>query len=164
MEHYHLRRSEKTIADLDELYEVIAGQKYLTLALCREDEPYLVTLSYGFDRERNCFYFHCAGEGKKMDFWRANPTVWGQIVEDHGYLPGHCNHAFRSVQFRGQVSFLKDVEEKRRALSLMVEQLEPDPETVKAQMLGQKRVCAVTVGKIAIEGMSGKQNGLGKGG
>ena len=123
---YHLRRQEKALTTREALLEIIHSQRYLTLALCKEGQPYLVTVNYGFDPATECFYFHCAGEGKKMDYLRANPRVWGQILADDDYLPGECDHAFRSVHFEGRAALLTDREAKRQALRLMIDQLEPD--------------------------------------
>ncbi|MBN1486151.1 MAG: pyridoxamine 5'-phosphate oxidase family protein, partial [Anaerolineae bacterium] len=128
MSPYHLRRSEKEIKDEYKLLRIIQGQQFMTLAMAYNDEPYLVTLNYGFDAEEQCFYFHCAHEGKKRDYLARNPIVWGQILEDHGYVATECEHAFRSVHFRGQVTFLEAEDDKRIALELMIDQLEPDPE------------------------------------
>ncbi len=158
MSTYHLRRQEKTIADQDELVAIIRGQKYLTLALCYNDEPYLVSLNYGFDAAARCFYVHCAGEGKKIDILRANPAVWGQVIEDRGYQDARCDHWFRSVHFKGRVSFVDDIEEKRAALHLMIDALEPDPAPVGQRLITAKSLRSVTVLKIAVESWSGKQN------
>jgi len=159
MQTYHLRRSEKAIANPTEMWAIIAGQKYMTLALCKDNMPYLVTVNYGYDQATGCLYFHCAGEGKKMDCLRANPAVWGQIIEDNGYLDGKCDHAFRTVQFGGHVTFLKDAKEKRHALSLMIDRLESDPEAVIAQQITDKALERVTIGRVHIEMMTGKANG-----
>ena len=158
MAEYHLRRSEKAITDHQELAEIIKGQKYMTLALCHENEPYLVAMNYGFDEAESCLYFHCANEGKKVDILHQNPLVWGQIMEDCGYLPGKCDHAYQSVEFKGTVTFLISRETKRHALELMIDQLEPDPETVKQRFQKVDAFDNTTVGKIHIETMSGKRN------
>lgn len=155
---YHLRRSEKAITDPAEMWAIIAGQKFVTLALCKENIPYLATVNYGYDQVAGCLYFHCAGEGKKMDYLRANPTVWGQIVEDNGYQDGKCDHAFRSVQFQGHVTFVEDIEEKRRALSLMIDRLESDPEAVKVKLITPKALEKVMIGQLHIDTMTGKAN------
>ncbi|HOU13481.1 MAG TPA: pyridoxamine 5'-phosphate oxidase family protein [Anaerolineae bacterium] len=160
MQTYHLRRSEKEISDPTVMWDIIAGQKYMTLALCKDNVPYLATVNYGYDQAAGCLYFHCAGEGKKMDYLRANPSVWGQIVEDNGYLDGKCDHAFRAVQFQGRVVFVHAVEEKRHALALMIDRLESDPAAVKARLVTDKAAERVTIGKVIIEGMSGKVNGV----
>ena len=158
MDTYHLRRSEKEITDPDQLLAIIRGQRYMTLALCKDNVPYLVTVNYGYDATENCFYFHCAAEGKKRDYLAANPVVWGQIIEDAGYQDGKCDHAFRTVQFRGAVTFLEANEEKRRALHLMIEQLESDPEAVKRQQVTAGAVGRVVIGRIAVAEMYGKSN------
>jgi len=158
MQVYHLRRSEKAITDPVEMWAIIAGQKYVTLALCKNNTPYLATVNYGYDQAAGCLYFHCAGEGKKMDYLRANPTVWGQIIEDNGYRDGKCDHAFRSVHFQGRVTFVEDAEEKHRALSLMIDRLESDPAAVKARLVTDKALEKVMIGQVHIETMTGKAN------
>lgn len=160
MQTYHLRRSEKEIIDPTAMWAIIAGQKTMTLALCKDNMPYLVTVNYGHDQAGSCLYFHCAGEGKKMDYLQANPVVWGQVLEDHGYLDGKCDHAFRTVQFEGRVTFVEDTEEKRRALSLMIDQLESDPEAVKARQATSRAVERVTIGKVVVGALTGKVNGV----
>jgi len=154
---YHLRRKEMAIDDPQQMAEIIRGQQYMALALCKDNEPYLVTMNYGFDEERRCFYFHCAQRGKKMDYLAANPVVWGQITEDRGLVAGQCDYAYRTVQFRGRVEFLEDLEAKRQALSLMIEQLESEPEPLKARLLQAARLEKVTVGCIWIQEMTGKR-------
>ena len=116
MTDYHFHHPEKMFTDRAELLEIIGGQRLMTLAMAVDGQPYLITVNYGFDAEANCFYFHCAPEGKKLDYLRANPNVWGQVVENRGYVTGKCDHAYRSVHFAGQVDFLEDEEEKRAAL------------------------------------------------
>lgn len=160
MKSYHLRRAEKGISDPTTLEEIIRGQKYLDIAMCKDNTPYLVTLSYAYDATRRCCYFHCASAGKKIDYLQANPIVWGQILEDHGYDEGKCNHAFRSVHFQGQVTFVDDNEEKLYALNLMIEQLESHPQAVKNAQINPSSVKKVTIGKIHIETLSGKTNGI----
>jgi nitroimidazol reductase NimA-like FMN-containing flavoprotein (pyridoxamine 5'-phosphate oxidase superfamily) len=157
---YHFHHPEKMFTDRTELLEVIAGQRLMTLAMAAEGQPYLVTVNYGFDAERNCFYFHCAPEGKKIAYLRANPNVWGQVIEDHGYLTGKCDHAFRSVHFEGRVAFLEAEEEKSEALALMIRQLEPDPAPLLERLLTHARLAKTTVGRVAVLEMTGKHHRL----
>ncbi len=155
---YHQRRPEKTITGEREMIEVIKGQKIMTLAMARDNEPYLATVNYGFDEAQRCFYFHCSRLGKKADFLKANPVVWGQVLEEGGYLPGECNHAFRTVQFRGRVEFLDRDEDKRRALNVMIEHLEPDPEPVKQRFIKPDSLAKVALARVQIEEMTAKRN------
>ena len=158
MESYHqLRRKEQEIKDKAELKAILAKTKYVTVAMCRDNEPYLVTLSHGFDEKRNAIYFHCAFEGKKIDFLKANHRVWGQALVDRGYVQGDCDHLFTTVQFSGRVSFVDDNAEKRRALAVMIRQLENEPEKVLAAKVSDVAVAKTCIGRIDIDFLSGKR-------
>jgi nitroimidazol reductase NimA-like FMN-containing flavoprotein (pyridoxamine 5'-phosphate oxidase superfamily) len=155
---YHPRRPENAITNNTELLEIIRGQKYMTLAIAFENEPYLATMNYGYDTDSKCFYFHCAPTGRKVDYLKANPLVWGQIIEDRGYLMGDCNHSYRTVQFKGRVEFLTDPEEKRQALYLMITQLENEPKPEKKRALSEADLARTAVVKVRVLEMSGKMN------
>lgn len=158
MPDYHLRRAEKELKDPAELRAVLLRQRHLTIAMCRAGEPYLVTLSHAYDEARNCLYFHCAPEGKKIDFLKENPSVWGQVVEDLGYNQNECDHAFRSVHIKGRVEMLRTLDEKKHALSLMIGRLEDRPDEVRRRLIVDGKLEKVAVGKITIEAMTGKAN------
>lgn len=157
MEPYHLRRKEKALEDPEALKRILRTQKHVTMALCKDNEPYLVTMNHGYDEAENCLYFHCAPAGKKLAFLRANPRVWGQALEDLGYLDGECDHAYRTVHFSGTAEFVEDYDQKRRALEIMIDQLEPNPGPVKERTLEPSRVRGVGILRVKIEFMSGKE-------
>jgi len=157
MEPYHLRRSDKAIDDPESLAEVLLSTRWISLAMCSGNEPYLVVLNHGFDRERGCLYFHCAPKGRKIEVLKENPRVWGMAVDDRGYLHGKCDHAYRSVMFGGNVTILERGGDKLHALEIMIRQQERDPDPVIAEQLTEKRVAATTIGRIDIEVMTGKQ-------
>ncbi len=157
MQQYHQRRAAQVIDDPAEQREIIEAGVHLTFAMAVGNEPYLATVNYGYDEVEQCFYFHCNAVGRKARMLREQPVVWGQILDDQGYLPGRCLHAFRTVQFRGKVTFLQDAAEKRRALHLMIDQLEPDPQAAKAAFVDDKSVARVAIGRIAVEGFTAKR-------
>ena len=159
MESYHgMRRKEKAISDPAEMRAILKGAPYIVVALCRDNEPYLATLSHGYDEARNAIYFHCARAGKKIDFLKANDRVWGQAIDDRGYVQGKCDHRFASVQFGGRVTFIESSAEKRRALEVMIRQLEREPEKVLVEQINDAAVRKVCIGRIDIEIMSGKRS------
>jgi len=158
MEKHHLRRDDRELTNGDEIDRILTTRPYVTVAACRDGEPYLVVLTHGYDAGQRRLYFHCAADGKKIDFMKANPRVWGIAVEDLGYLDGACDHAYRTAMFGGLVGFVEDEEEKRRALELMIGQRESDPERVKAALLEPRRIGEITIGRIDIEQISGKQS------
>lgn len=153
-----LRRKEKKIRDRNEMLDVIRNAKYITLAMCEDNMPYLVTLSHGYDAERNAIYFHCAKEGKKIDILRKNNVVWGQALLDKGYVSGKCNHLFAATDFRGRVYFVADNEEKRHALVTMIRQLEPNPDETIKKLMTDKALNDVNIGRIDLDYMSGKKS------
>ena len=93
---------------------------------------------------------------KKVDFLRANPRIWGQIVDDRGYMAGKCSHAYRCLMFWGQAEFVQDAVEKRRALVLMCEQLEPNPASVAHKLVGPFDNVAIL--RLRVEGMTAKES------
>jgi nitroimidazol reductase NimA-like FMN-containing flavoprotein (pyridoxamine 5'-phosphate oxidase superfamily) len=157
-EQYHLRRIERDMPDRADQLAVLHGQKYLSLAMARDNRPYLVSLNYAFSEEENCFYVHSAPQGRKIDMLRANPHVWGQVIEDRGYIAGQCSHAYRSVMFEARAEFVADLAEKRRALALMI--LHADPEAAAAlqdRLVATSDLTQVTVIRLVVVSMGGKQ-------
>lgn len=152
---YHVRRKDKEITEEADLKKILKSAKYVTLAMSMNNEPYLVSLSYGYDEERDALYFHCAEEGKKLDYIRSNRTVWGQALLDYGYSDGNCTHIYASVHFRGEVTLLQGLDEKRQAMECMMMHLESDPE---ARRFNSEKLEETALGRIDIEYMTGKKS------
>lgn len=153
-----MRRKEKRINNINDIKKILSTTQYITLAMCQDNHPYLVTLSHGYDKRQNCLYFHCAAEGRKIDILKANNVVWGQTFVDLGYAHGRCDHLYISVHFRGEVNFIEDMKEKRHALCVMIKQLENNPQEVMAKQLGEDSVRKVVIGRIDIKGLWGKKS------
>jgi hypothetical protein len=152
-----MRRRDKEITEEAVLKRILKSAKYVTIAMSMNNQPYLVSLSHGYDEERNCIYFHCASEGKKLDFLRANNTVWGQALLDYGYIQGECDHDFASVHFKGKVTFITNLDEKLQAIKIMKSQLDQNPDAL-ADKLKNKKLENVTLGRIDIDFMTGKKS------
>ncbi len=126
--------------------------------MCKDNTPYLVTLTHGYDPEKHAIYFHCAQEGKKIDILKSNNVVWGQALVDKGYVSGKCDHLYATTQFKGAVTFIKDIGEKRHALTTMINQLEAEPEKVINEQINAESLKKVNIGKIDITHLSGKKS------
>ena len=126
-------RDDKEITDEETLKEILKTAQYVTLAMVKDNEPYLVSVSHGYDEENHCIYIHRAKKGKKLDFMSANPAVWVQALLDHGYVEIECSHSYASVMFSGKVSFIEDKKERWAAISLMNRQLDPNAEDMIAK-------------------------------
>ena len=155
---YHLRRQDKEIKDPEKLKKILHETDYVTIALVKDSEPYLVSLSHAYDDAENCIYFHSASEGKKLDYMKASPVVWGQAILDHGYHKGQCSHLYASVMFKGKIEFIEDTETKRSVFRMMVNHIEPDPESIMDRMVNSEGIPSTVVGRISIEYMSGKKS------
>ena len=153
---FHVRRKDREVTDSDALKAVLKTTKYVTIALCMNNEPYLVSLSHGYDEKRNCLYFHCADEGKKLLYMKANSRVWGQAVLDYG-VTDECDYAYKSVHFKGTMSLIDDLSEKQHAMEVLVRQLSETPEEKLAKIKPEK-LAKTAMGKIDITYMSGKQH------
>jgi nitroimidazol reductase NimA-like FMN-containing flavoprotein (pyridoxamine 5'-phosphate oxidase superfamily) len=153
---FHVRRKDREITDSDALKQVLKSTKYVTIALCMDNEPYLVSLSHGYDEPRNCLYFHCADEGKKLVYLKANSKVWGQAVQDYG-VTDECDYAYTSVHFKGTVSLIEDLREKQHAMEVMVRQLSENPEEKLAKIRPEK-LAKTTMGRIDVSYMTGKKH------
>ncbi len=152
-----LRRKDKEITNPSEVKMVLQEARYVTVAMSLGDEPYLATLSHGYDEARNCLYFHCAPEGKKVDVLRVNPRVWGQALVDGGYQQGSCDHLYRTAQFSGIVTFVEDQAEKEHALRVMITHLDDYPEKVIKDQITQHSTSRILVGRIDIDQLTGKK-------
>ncbi len=139
MVRYHIRRKEKEITDDKEIQAIIKDGKFTSISMSKENEPYIVTLSYGYDQVKNALYFHCSTEGQKIDFIKANQQVCGTIIEDNGYEEG-CGQAFRSVVYRGTITIITEIEEKKHGFVILIDHLEKNPNETKKKLLNSEDV------------------------
>jgi len=155
---YHLHnRPDREITSAEEIAELLKKGKYVTIALCRDNEPYLVTLSYGYDSANNALYFHTAHEGMKMDFLKANPDVCASIIDDGGYIQDECKHPFKTLIIRGTLNVVHDLEEKRYGMHVLLNHLEEKPSVVQHLMLESEGLFSkMAVLKLEIQELHGK--------
>ena len=138
------------------MQQVLKATKYVTVAFCMKDEPYLVSVSHGYDQAKNCLYFHCAPEGKKLVYAKANNRVWGQAVLDYG-VTDDCDYAYTSVHFSGKISLIEDLAEKQHAMEVLVRQVSLGPEE-RLSKIKPEKLAKITMGRIDIEYMTGKKH------
>lgn len=126
-----MQKKEREILDKIILSEIMKNGKFSTISMCRNDEPYIVTLSYGFDEINNCLYFHSAQKGLKLEYLKENQKVCGTILEDLGYIKSDCSHKYRSIVFWGDMTIVENLDEKKHAFDILLNQLEDNPSKVK---------------------------------
>jgi hypothetical protein len=157
MPRHHINKKEREITDPAALEEILKRGKYAVIALCRKNEPYIVTLSCGYDAGKKALYFHTAHQGLKLEYIRANPAACGTIIEDRGYIMGECAHGYRSVVIYGKIVEVEDLDEKKHGLDIMLNQLEEQPDVVKKKSLKDDRsYTRAVILRLDIEDMTGK--------
>ena len=159
---YHSRKgAERAIDDADTIWEIIGKAKYVMLSMVTEyGQPYCVAISHGYDREKNCLYFHTGFKGKKIDALKSNPRVCAFALDDEGYVYGRCHHEYRSVICYGTIHQIEGREEKLTALKTMyrcLEKTEADAEeAMRVRKLDDMPLTNVNMLRMDIDGFSGK--------
>jgi len=157
MLHHPMRRKKKEITDSQEMQGIIHASQVMRLALCRENEPYVVPLSFGYDG--TSLFFHCASEGLKLDILRKNPRVCCLFEHDLAFEPkgdDPCawGFAFATVIVHGEAERIKEPAEKLAALQVITDHYSTNGERVPADKIEK-----VEVWKIGILEMTGKRAG-----
>lgn len=140
MQRFHLQKKEREIKDPNEIFSIIKNGKYTTIAMCRNNEPYIVTLSYGYDEVKNALYFHSRLKGLKYEIIKENHPVCATIIEDKGYIVNDCAHAFRSVIIWGKMYFVETLEEKKHGMDILLKHLEENPDKIKQESLANDKI------------------------
>lgn len=70
--------------------------------------------------------FHCAREGRKIDYLTLRPQAAFVVVEDAAMLPDKFSTAYASAMVSGRVAIVDDPEAKRELLKFFVQKLAPD--------------------------------------
>ena len=121
-----MRRAEREVTELNQLEEILRECQVVRIGAQDQEGLFVVPVNFGHAVEdgRHVFYFHGAGEGRKVDLIRQ--TGWACVEMDEGYqlhrAEAACGHsaAFRSIIAEGPVVILEDLEEKRHALALIM--------------------------------------------
>jgi nitroimidazol reductase NimA-like FMN-containing flavoprotein (pyridoxamine 5'-phosphate oxidase superfamily) len=151
-----VRRKHQEITDKNLLNEAIAQAQVLRLGLCKDDKPYVVPLSFGY--EGDFIYFHCAKKGMKIDYLKANPAVCFELESAadlirHESKACEFNFSYRSVIGFGEAIEIAGMDEKRKALKIIMAHYSDKEWDFPLPML-----LAVGVWKIRIASLSGKQS------
>ena len=121
-----VRRSDRGIKDMAEILTIIKKCDVCRLALCEDNVPYMVPMSYGFEHTDNklTLYFHCAKEGKKLDIISRNPVAWFEMDCSHRMIEGTdpCGYTmeYECVMGCGRISFCTEKSEKITALTYLM--------------------------------------------
>lgn len=154
------RRKDRAVTDLKQIIRIIDQAKILHLGLVDSGFPYIVPLHYGYEYDSNrdmfIFYMHGAKTGRKIELLRNNSNVCVELETDveldsAGDIPCEYGSFYSSVIGQGCASIVDGIEEKKRALNLLMEN-----QTGRTFEFTEKMVAAVAVIKIEIKEYTAK--------
>jgi len=126
------------------------------LGVSYESMVYIIPMSFGYvDR---VLYFHSGAEGLKLLILKENPKACFEVDIDTEVIPSEhgCNWSMRyqSVIGFGEVEFIEDLEEKRKALQIIMQQYGED-----LKMVEDVELSGITIFKLVVSSMTGKKSG-----
>ena len=152
-----MTKRERQITDEAQIMDILDKGKVLHLGLAVDNEPYVVPMNYGYTHEdgKLVIYLHSAVRGKKLDMIRANPKVFFEIDCDmipfEGTLPCQYGVAYSSLMGKGRARLVEDVEEKKKAMSILMK-----TQTGKDFTFEDRLVSIVAVIRIDVEAYTAK--------
>lgn len=113
---------------------MMRNAEYGTLALSSDEIPYSVPIN--FVHEDSIIYFHGSQSGRKKQIIKANPKVSFSIVENFSIIASYfsskeelacpATQFFKSISIDGEVKIVEDKDEKIKALTLLMQKLQPE--------------------------------------
>ena len=150
-----MRRTDKEIQDRSSIDRIISKAEVCRLGLCKDNMPYIVPVSFGYDGE--CIYFHTACEGMKIDYLDSNDKISFELEHDVKIIPhdAPCNWSFSfySVIGFGTVEEITDPRLKARALGRILEHYSKEEWNLTETPLDKTRLW-----RIVIDRVTGKQS------
>ena len=159
-----LTKRERQVTDKAQILHILDTAKVLNLGLSVNDEPYVVPMTYGYTMidDKLTLYLHSAVKGKKLDMVQANPKVFFSMDCDRmpfeGRVPCQYGMVYSSIMGRGTATLVDDVEEKKRAMSILMK-----TQTGKDFTFEDRLVTIVTVIRIDVAEYTAKHRPLPEG-
>ena len=156
-----MTKRERQVTDPKQIQEILDKGMVLHLGLCVDNEPYVVPMNYGYTMENGklVIYLHSAVRGKKLDMIGANPKVFFAIDCDRqpfdGVKPCQYGLVYSSVMGKGIAQIVDDVEEKKKAMSILMK-----TQTGKDFTFEDRLVSIVAVIRIDVEEYTAKHRPL----
>ena len=151
-----MRRTDKEITEQKAMDEIMKKAQVCRLGVSYESTVYIIPMSFGYvDR---VLYFHSGAEGLKLLILKENPKACFEVDIDTEVIPSEhgCNWSMRyqSVIGFGEVEFIEDLEEKRKALQIIMQQYGED-----LKMVEDVELSGITIFKLVVSSMTGKKSG-----
>ncbi len=146
-----MTRREFEITDQQEIQTILQESKFLHLGLVEDGMPYVVPMNYGYVMEQGklVLYLHSANRGHKLDVIRTAPrccfTMECGVAPFRGKIACQYGVAYRCLMGRGTATIVEEVQEKIRAMSLLMK-----AQTGEDFAFDEKLVSIVTVIRVDV--------------
>ncbi len=150
---HKMRRADRALSP-EAAGQVLKTAGYGVLSCVGDDYlPYGVPLSFVYDG--SAVFFHCAGQGRKLDNINRTPFVCFTAVSKSKTIPEDSTTAYESAVVEGTAAVVTGEQEKRRVLRLLCEKYSPG---IPCDSEIDKTVQKVTIVEIKPLVISGKCN------
>lgn len=152
-----VRRQNRILEDQSRIKELLHSSEYgfLSLGITENGYAYGIPISYAYDEDTNCLYFHCAPEGQKLDIIKQNDKVSFCVVGVTKPIANQFTTLFESIIAFGKADIDLSDEEKRKALRLLVAKYSPGYEELGEKYM-DKSWNRTTTFKIQVEHITAK--------
>jgi len=152
-----MRRQDKEIQNESEIKAIIKKSGVCRLGMINGNNPYIVPLCFGY--HDNVLYFHSSLKGKKIDILQKNPNVCFEfdLITEPVESKNPCDWSmkYQSVIGFGKAVFIESLDEKYRALSVIMAQY-----SKRQFQFPENKLKVTSVFKVEIENMTGKHSGV----
>lgn len=154
-----MRRKDKEIKDMDTIESILKEAQVCRIALCDNDNPYIVPMNFGF--KDNCIYIHSACKGRKIDIINKNKNICFEVDIKEKIVKSEitCNWGMKyySVIGSGKAEFIENIEGKREAFDIIMQKYSVnDSESYEYSETTLNKTAVI---KIEINEITGKKSG-----
>ncbi|MGW9103259.1 pyridoxamine 5'-phosphate oxidase family protein [Priestia megaterium] len=122
-----IRYNQRTCMNERKINDFLSKAQTVFLGLVDQTTPYVIPLNFVWDQE--CFFFHGAAEGRKIDIIHKNPNACFTISENYGTMvnpiPAKTDTAYMSVMAEGRIEVVTDLDEATAAMQAMLNKYVP---------------------------------------
>ncbi len=157
-----MRLHRREVTDTAQLATIIDRADVVRLGQVDDEGVFIVPMSFGYETGGTpeapawTFWLHCAGEGRKVDAWRANPQVALELDAAADIISGTyaCaySQAYESVMASGVISQVDDVAEKTHGLERVMAHMAPGASVT----FSPEAIDRVSVWKVEVTRLTGK--------
>ena len=160
-----MRRANRQITDPAEVRALIERCHTVRVGAVDEDGVFVVPLNFGYEwvGGRLVLYLHSASEGRKAEAFSRGSRVAIEMDVELGVITGGyaCAYSFsyQSIMGSGLISPVANVDEKRRALELIMRHMAPDaPRNSSGKFsFSDEAVERVAIFRIDVDELAAKQ-------